>query len=499
MKRTQLLKLQVWCGLSIILLTLVLTACTDTNNAPTATTTTTTGVATTVANGSVVMTAAANTSSTTTASTNGAATTTSGSNNATTTAATTTTATSTTSTTASATTPTIAAVNVNNIPDATTLKNNTLALLPTLWQTYKSRYVQQDGRVVDPQTQDASTSEGESYALLRSVWQNDQPTFDAALKWTHDNLELPRGDNLFAYLWGRNPDNSWKVIDKNDATDADEDIAFALILAAQQWQKPEYQQQAVSILQAMWQKTVVTVNGQPYLTAGDWSPVLAKPVLNPSYLAPYEYRIFAQVDPNKNDNWLALVNTSYQVIQTCTTNKLDASAGTLPPNWCAIDKQSGQFVAATDQGKDFSTDFGYDAFRTIWRVALDYRWNNDSRALNYLKSLQVLQNDWQKTNTLGVDYTHSGSVVDNYEDLGIYSVSGVTLFSVINPQLANQVVATRILPNIQNIDKSDPDPAHINAAMGRTYYAQNWAWFGLAFYTDSLPRPSIGSVASTQG
>lgn len=481
MNKPRLLKLQVWCGLSIILLMLVLTACS--NNSPTASATT--GATTTTVSSSTATNIGSSPASVTT--TTGA-----------TTASTTTTAAATKAATA-APSATVAAVDVNNIPDAATIKSNTLAILPTLWQTYKSRYIQQDGRVVDPQREDASTSEGESYALLRAVWQNDQTTFDAALKWTHDNLELPRGDNLFAYLWGRNPDNSWKVLDKSDATDADQDIAFALILAGQQWHKPEYQQQAIPIMQAIWQKLVVTVNGQPYLTAGDWSPALAKPVLNPSYLAPYEYRIFAQLDPNKNDNWSALVNTSYQVIQGCTTAKLDASAGKLPPDWCALDKQSGQFVPANYQSKDFTSDFGYDAFRTVWRVALDYRWNGDKRALSYLQSLQVLPNQWQSNHQLAASYSHSGNPLDNYEDLGIYSISGATLFTLTNPPLANQVVATRILPNIKNIDKSDPDPAHINAALGRTYYAQNWVWFGLAFYTDSLPRPSIGSVANTQG
>lgn len=377
------------------------------------------------------------------------------------------------------------------------LKAQVRPLLGQLWQVYKDRYIQQDGRVRDPQRADASTSEGESYALLRAVWQDDHTTFDAVLNWTVNNLQLPRGDKLFAYLWGKNPDGSWKVIDKDDATDADEDIAFALLLAAKKWNNPGYQTQAQAILSDIWSKLTVNVKGQPYLTAGNWSPALAQPVLNPSYLAPYEYRLFAQIDPDKSHSWLSLVNTSYDVINNCTTDKLDTTAGKLPPNWCAIDKQSGNFVAASTQNKDFDSDFGYDAFRTIWRVALDYRWNNETRALNYLQSLQTLPNYWQTNHNLAITYDHSGHPKDKGEDLGIYSGGGVTLFTVTKPEFADQIVQYKLLPGLRNLGRDDPDPAHINAANARTYYAQNWTWFGLAFYSDALPQPLLNSNPST--
>jgi endoglucanase len=364
-------------------------------------------------------------------------------------------------------------------------------LLGRLWQTYKQRYVQQDGRVKDPQRADASTSEGQSYALLRAFWQDDRTTFDSVLNWSLNNLQLARGDKLFAYLWGKNPDNSWKVIDRAAATDADQDIAFALILAGRKWNEPRYQTFAQQIMDDIWNKTVVQIKGQPYLTAGDWSPALAQPVLNPSYFSPYEYRLFAQVDPDKSHNWSALIDSSYEVIKGCTTNKLDAATGKLPPNWCAIDKQSGALVPAQTPGNNFDSDYGYDAFRTVWRLALDYRWYGEKRATDYLQTLDVLKDDWKTKQKLAVIYDHAGQPKDTTEDLGIYSGSGLALFLTIDPVQADQIVALKLLPALREVGKDDPDPAHIDSSKARTYYAQNWTWFGLALYADILPRPAL--------
>ena len=37
------------------------------------------------------------------------------------------------------------------------------------WQAYKSHFIKSDGRVIDKDANDVSTSEGQSYALLRAV------------------------------------------------------------------------------------------------------------------------------------------------------------------------------------------------------------------------------------------------------------------------------------------------------------------------------------------
>ena len=129
-------------------------------------------------------------------------------------------------------------------------------------------------------------------------------------------------------------------------SDADSDIGLALLWAARRWTAPEYQQAALTVVQSLWDKTVVVINGKPYLTAGDWSPAQTRPSLNPSYQSPYSYRLFATLDPGHN--WQGVVDTAYEVVNGCATAQLNNETGVkLPPNWCGIDKQTGQFRAGS--------------------------------------------------------------------------------------------------------------------------------------------------------
>lgn len=58
-------------------------------------------------------------------------------------------------------------------PDAA-LQEKLDAILAASWQFYKSHFIQADGRVVRPDNQNDTVSEGQAYALLRAVWSNDQ-------------------------------------------------------------------------------------------------------------------------------------------------------------------------------------------------------------------------------------------------------------------------------------------------------------------------------------
>ena len=50
------------------------------------------------------------------------------------------------------------------------------------WAGYKQGFVGGDGRVSDPTRGGITTSEAQSYALLRAVWMDDRPSFDSVLR-----------------------------------------------------------------------------------------------------------------------------------------------------------------------------------------------------------------------------------------------------------------------------------------------------------------------------
>lgn len=105
------------------------------------------------------------------------------------------------------------------------------------WQSFKSGFINDGGRVVDGNTPRKQTvSEGQAYALFFSLVANDRKAFDKILLWTENNLA--DGDltsHLPAWLWGRRDDGSWGVLDSNPASDADLWMVYALGEAGRLW------------------------------------------------------------------------------------------------------------------------------------------------------------------------------------------------------------------------------------------------------------------------
>jgi endoglucanase len=357
---------------------------------------------------------------------------------------------------------------------APALKNRVHSVLEEAWAGYKTAFIELDGRVIDPTRGGITTSEGQGYGLLRAVWMGDQQVFDAVWHWTATNLET-RGDGLFASLW-----SGGKVADGNSASDADSDIALALLYAARKFATNALHLDALRVLDAMWQSEVVSINGMNVLTAGNWAKtqVSPGPVINPSYFAPYAYRTFAREDPAHP--WTTLIDSSYALLGQCTSATLDGTAGVgLPPNWCAISRSTGAIVSfPTIAGAD---DYGYDAFRVMWRVALDALWNHEARARAYLNGSAFLREQWSSKRMLDPVYAHDGAVISSYDDPTLYG-GDIGNFLVTDPAGASQIeqvlLASFHPPAAPSASAYFGDP--------QNYFEQNWVWFGLALSTGVL-------------
>lgn len=349
------------------------------------------------------------------------------------------------------------------------------ALLVSAWVGYKLHFIQADGRVVDPEGAQGSTSEGQSYAMLRAVWMDDGATFDSAWGWTLNNLGDPAHGRI-GWHWGRASDGGWRLLSTDSAADADQDMALALLFAAHRW-SPAYRIPAMALLATLWAEDVTTVAGHRYMSAANWAPGAAGgPVLNPSYFAPYAYRVFAAED--RSHPWSELVASSYQALEACTDAPLEGIAGRLPPNWCALNRDTGAAQAA--QGFVRPNDYGYDAFRVMWRVALDAQWNHDPRAVEYLRSHSFLLEQWQHVDRLAAEYTHSGASRNAEDDPTVYA-GAIGAFSVADPAAALAVAG--------KLKSTAATNASGDTLFGRptNYYEQNWVWFGLALAWGALP------------
>lgn len=347
-------------------------------------------------------------------------------------------------------------------------------ILKRSWDSYKTHFIE-NGRVIDLQ-EDITTSEGQSYALLRAVWLDDKQTFDEVLEWT--NQHLKNNDNLFAWKLEKSQSGLDVIVDAGSASDADQDIALALLFAYKQWGNESYLLQAKDIIEAIWSYEIKELNGDYYLVPGPWAKNKEGVISNPSYLSPYIYRIFADVD--KQHDWMSVVDTSYQVLEACSSSHLDKeSTAFLAPEWCQI-TENGEAVPSQESGLT-ATEYSYNAFRTPWRLALDYQWNNEPRALAYLQRMEFMQDEWADNKKISAAYTHDGQVWENYESVASYATN-LGLFFVIDPTEAEQLYEQKIKSKFYEDDTQSywDDP--------KNYYTQNWAWFGTALYANRLPN-----------
>ena len=346
--------------------------------------------------------------------------------------------------------------------------DNDEIILSNAWNYYKKTYIHSYGQVIDPQTK-TTTSEGQSYAMLQAVWLNDRDMFDGVWAWTRDHLQYRLTDKLFSWQYGK--DGQESVTDSNTASDADIDIALALLMASKQWKDDTYLKQAEEIITDIWEKEVVRVNGRYVLRSAVGSDVPNGYLINPSYFSPAHYRIFAEVD--KKHPWNQLATDTYVTLDELA----ERSETGLPPNWVIITK-SGAYQSASAYIGANPDDYGYDAFRTFWRVALDAQWHNATDAKAYL----IQYNNFfvaEMKDTIAAVYDVSGEPVVEYDSLST-TAGALAVLSNTSGKAATELYTSEYEATyrIENGYWKD----------GKNYYDHNWSWFITALYTKKSPN-----------
>lgn len=342
-------------------------------------------------------------------------------------------------------------------------------VLQESWKAYCARFIEADGRVVDPKGGGISTSEGQAYTMLRAVWMGDRAVFDRTYTWGLKNLNAVRRDRLWAWKWELAADGRGRVPDTAFASDADQDVALALILAFRAWRDERYRTDAGAILADLWKLGTIEVQGRRFLLAGDKLCNKSTCRLNPSYAAPYAYRIFAAHDPERE--WRTVVDSSYLVLETSAA----LAVTRLPPDWILLDTSTGRLVLP--RGKDSA--FSYDAMRVYWRVELDRLLFAEPRADRYLKkTLPWLIKRWEQAGTIPAVVPSDGVNLADYEAPEMLAA----LMAALRPSRSN--IAAAFERRLQSLYANGIWADH--AGDRKSYYLQNWAWFGLALYQQKL-------------
>ncbi len=130
-----------------------------------------------------------------------------------------------------------------------------------LWNDYASYFMDQDGRVLDYNAGNRTTSEAQSYALFFALVADDRPRFNQILSWTEQHLAQGNlKSNLPAWLW-ENKNGSWQVTDHNSASDADLWLAWTLLEAGRLWNDPHLHSLGQSLANNIAASEVVHIPG----------------------------------------------------------------------------------------------------------------------------------------------------------------------------------------------------------------------------------------------
>jgi endo-1,4-beta-D-glucanase Y len=213
------------------------------------------------------------------------------------------------------------------------------------WEVFRRAFIEADGRVLDTGQGRISHSEGQGFAMLLAVHYEDRATFQRAWQWTQRNLQV-RDDALLAWKW----EPPGGVSDRNNATDADVLVAWALARAAAKWKQPEYEEAARRICRDIRGKLVKRVaHGLVLVPALEGFDKPDGMTINLSYWVFPAFRELARIDPASE--WDDLAKNGVTILEYSYFGRWR-----LPPDWLKL----GERVAP---GGPPPERFGYDAVR----------------------------------------------------------------------------------------------------------------------------------------
>jgi endo-1,4-beta-D-glucanase Y len=291
---------------------------------------------------------------------------------------------------------------------------------------WKASYVVSAGngmlRVIRPQNHNDTVSEGIGYGMLFAAYAHDQSTFQGL--WTYaQHYQDSHG------LMNWKISQSGQITGTGSASDADEDITYALGLASQQWPGHGYHQDFLHTSQSLLHYDVLPDN---LMGPGDqWGA--QNTIVNPSYMDPGYYTQFAQW--TSNPDWTTIANTT----NTWLLQHANTQTGLLP-DWLNTNG-----TAPNISWDEYPHALWYDAIRVPMRLEFSAQ-HGDSTAQHILaKEDTWLQNIPPAHLVAG--YTLSGQGLTSYINDTFYA--GYTAIAQAQPQSADSLTLDHLLWNRQ--------------------------------------------------
>jgi endoglucanase len=331
-----------------------------------------------------------------------------------------------------------------------------------LWEAYASSFLDGQGRVVDRQGNDRTTSEGQAYALFFALVANDRERFDRLLHWTANNLAGgDLGARLPGWLWGKDPSGQWTVLDHHSAADADLWIAYTLSEAGRLWHEPKYSELGRRLLTLIAAQEVAELPGfGAMLLPGDsgFHPAPDTWVLNPSYLPLPVLTALGHIDPK--GPWLGIAGRLPTLLEESVRRGFAM-------DWLIYRKKDG-FQPARLPGSTAPAGGSYDAIRVyLWAGLTHAETPGASEMLHAVSGMA----DYLGAHPVPPERVNSSGVVVDHNAPGGFSAA---LLPYLDALGAKAALATQTARVTEHMDAA----AHL-CCRPVTYYDENLTLFGL--------------------
>lgn len=223
------------------------------------------------------------------------------------------------------------------------------------WSSFKTRFLTSDGRIQDTGNKNISHTEGQGYGMLLAVYYNDRSSFEKLWGWTETHLKNP-ANGLF--YWRYQPAAADPIADRNNASDGDVLIAWALLKAGEKWQVPAWLKASDAIQREILARNVTTFGNRTVMLPGAQGfNKNTYVILNPSYFIFPAWQDFAR--RSHLQVWNQLINDGLALL-----SDMHFGDSNLPLDWVALNAD-GSLAPATAWPPRFS----YDAIRIPLHLA----------------------------------------------------------------------------------------------------------------------------------
>jgi oligosaccharide reducing-end xylanase len=282
-------------------------------------------------------------------------------------------------------------------------------------------------------------SEGMSYGMMIAVQLDRQDQFNRLWKWVFTHMRHADGPKRGYFAWQCRFDGTM-IGEGVSASDGEEWTVTALFFASHRWGDGEgifnYSKQAQALLREMLHKprsgawTAIFDREHRQVT---FCPIgLAATMTDPSYHLPHFYSLWARwaEDPADRAFWAGAAGASREFFRRNAHPKTG-----LMSEYAHFD---GRPYVETNFGKG-KDEFGFDAWRTLAHVALDYAWGTHD-LWEREQSDRVLRFLGEQGEGLVNRYALDGRPLGQGSSPGLVAMAAVAGVAASDPQLARPFV-----------------------------------------------------------